>query len=60
MKRKQKTEKMVFNLFFKRFALCLDFCCFLILSLFSLHLVGSLWDHFLVKFKRIAFEFNFY
>lgn len=43
-------------------AICfdLDFCCFLILSLFSLHLIGSLWDYFLVKFKCIAFEFNFY
>lgn len=60
MKRKQKIGKIVFNLFFKRFALCLDFCCFLILSLFSLYLIGSLWDHFLVKFKRVAFGFNFY
>ncbi len=32
---------MVFNLFFKRFALTWVFVVFLILSLFSLHLVGS-------------------
>lgn len=56
MKRKQETEKMVFNLFFKRFALCLDFCCFL--SFLYFHCI--LWDHFLFKFKCIAFEFNFY
>lgn len=37
---KAKDRKIVFNLFFKRFTLCLYFCCFLILSLFSLHLVG--------------------
>lgn len=52
---KAKDRKMVFNLFFKRFALYLDFCCFLILYFHCI-----LWDHFLVKFKRIAFEFNFY
>lgn len=38
---KSKDKKMVFNLFFKRIALCLDLCCFLILSLFSLYLVES-------------------
>lgn len=38
---KAKAERMVFNLFFKRFALTWVFVVFLILSLFSLHLVGS-------------------
>lgn len=38
---KVNTEKMVFNLFFKQFALTWVFVVFLILSLISLHFVGS-------------------
>lgn len=40
MKRKQKTKNGL-QLVFQAIYFNLDFCCFLILSLFSLHLVGS-------------------
>lgn len=41
MKRKQKTEKNGLQLVFQAVCFVLRFLLFLILSLFSLHLVGS-------------------
>lgn len=40
-KTKAKDRKKGFQPLFQAICFDLDFCCFLILSLFSLHLVGS-------------------
>ncbi len=57
---KAKDRRNGLQLVFQAVCFVLRFLLFLILSLFSLHFIGSLWDHFLVKFKRVAFGFNFY
>lgn len=55
-KTKAKDRKKGFQPIFQAICFDLGFCCFLILSLFSSHLVGS----FFFNFKRIAFRANFY